>query len=399
MKIINFQTDGFRKLKAVNIEFSPNGITRIKGGNEQGKTSILDAIEYTLKGKSTISNHAIQRGKNKLNTELETDEFIVKRVKTDKSERLEISRKDGTKINKSKQAFLNQLFNELTFSPFPFINKTADQKMKFIIDLMGEDFSKYDEKEKKFAEERLLIGRQIKKENIGEEPEKVEPVEIKELYEAKAEIENFNRIQEEHGTKRESLKQKAQQIKEEIERLKAEYNSIVKEHNEVPAPLEIKDTKQIQEKINNAAVINAKAAQYDKWLERKKHLDELQGEYNTYNNKVKQVRELKIKKLQEINTGVPGLEVREDGLYYNDVFSEEWSDSQAIKIACQLCQKQSPEIKAVFVDRGETFDNKQLYALQQWAEDNDIQCIITQVGEPTGEEDEYTYYIEEGEIK
>ena len=42
--------NGIKRVKAVALEPSRDGLTVIGGGNEQGKTSILDAIAWTLGG-------------------------------------------------------------------------------------------------------------------------------------------------------------------------------------------------------------------------------------------------------------------------------------------------------------------------------------------------------------
>jgi len=104
--------------------------------------------------------------------------------------------------------------------------------------------------------------------------------------------------------------------------------------------------------------------------------------------------------LQKANTGVSGLEIRYDGLYYNNIYSENWSDSQGIKIACDLCISMRPKLKAIFIDRGESFGKKRFYELKNWAKKNDIQVIITKVidSEPK-KMPENTYYISEGIIK
>lgn len=50
MKINKLEIENVKRVKAVKAEFTPNGLTVIGGNNNQGKTSILDAIAWVLGG-------------------------------------------------------------------------------------------------------------------------------------------------------------------------------------------------------------------------------------------------------------------------------------------------------------------------------------------------------------
>ena len=50
MKINRLEIENVKRVKAVKLEPSQNGLTIIGGNNNQGKTSILDAIAWALGG-------------------------------------------------------------------------------------------------------------------------------------------------------------------------------------------------------------------------------------------------------------------------------------------------------------------------------------------------------------
>ena len=52
MKINKLEIDNVKRVKAVSLKPTENGLTIIGGNNGQGKTSILDAIAWTLGGDS-----------------------------------------------------------------------------------------------------------------------------------------------------------------------------------------------------------------------------------------------------------------------------------------------------------------------------------------------------------
>lgn len=85
LKINSFEIENVKRVRAVSLEPTENGLTVIGGRNGQGKTSVLDALAYALGGAShapskiqnadgitparidvTLSNglHVVREGKN-----------------------------------------------------------------------------------------------------------------------------------------------------------------------------------------------------------------------------------------------------------------------------------------------------------------------------------------------
>lgn len=50
VKITSLELENVKRIKAFKLEPSPNGLTIIGGKNNQGKTSVLDAIAWALGG-------------------------------------------------------------------------------------------------------------------------------------------------------------------------------------------------------------------------------------------------------------------------------------------------------------------------------------------------------------
>ena len=50
IKINRLEVENVKRIKAVKVELTPTGLTIIGGNNGQGKTSVLDAITWTLGG-------------------------------------------------------------------------------------------------------------------------------------------------------------------------------------------------------------------------------------------------------------------------------------------------------------------------------------------------------------
>ena len=413
MKIIGLKVDGFRKLSAIEMTFADKGFTFIKGDNEQGKTSILDVIEWLFVGKKKLNQDIIQHGKEKAVGEIDLDEYTIKRITTKNSDRIEIKNKEGFQMTSKPQEFLDKLVNDLTFNPFPFINKTGIQKLEFMQNFLNIDTSGIDSKIIDYEAERTLCGREGK--NLGEvqECEKVEPVSTAELFDKLDVVIEFNEKQKNiekrierllesrsvHTKAIENYETEIREIKAKIKQEDEQIQNIDDKRRSEPKPKPLKSTASIDKEIQSVDEVNEKARKYVNYLSKKKEVEAKRSEYTNLSEKIRLKRNEKKEIYQKTNIGVEGLEIREDGVYFNNIYSENWSDSQKIKISLELCQLLKPELNAVFIDRGESLGIKVKKEIREWLADNNIQCVITVIADDIPKNiPSNVYYIEEGKI-
>lgn len=62
IKINKLEIENVKRIKAVKIEPSENGLTVIGGNNNQGKTSVLDSIAWALGGEKYRPSEAQRKG-------------------------------------------------------------------------------------------------------------------------------------------------------------------------------------------------------------------------------------------------------------------------------------------------------------------------------------------------
>lgn len=438
LKVIGLKVDGLRKLTAIEMEFTDKGLIQFRGKNKQGKTSILDSFEILLKGTKYITRDMITHEKQRAEIIGYIGDYEIKRVITQKSNRIEIKHKDGNILGKP-QEFLDTLINELTFNPRPFLNKTSEQKLRFMMDFLKIDFTAIDEKIKQVEEERLVTGRVIKKYGELSPVEKFDRVSVFELIQRKNEIERKNRslkadydvckekklaeirafnekqkeIAEEKEDKRgeieaaeDSIKLLESQLKaarESYSVLQEEYLQMIDPEPEklytvdLPEPL-YADTADIDIEIGSAEERNIKAERYETYSRKRKELKEEQARYQAFSDKLERFRITKKLKLRNAKVPIEGLEIREDGVYHDDIHSENWSEAEGLRISAELCLSMTPKLSAIFIDDGETYDSEGLEALRNWAEKNNLQAFITIVDSAKGTSTGDVFYIEEGEI-
>jgi energy-coupling factor transporter ATP-binding protein EcfA2 len=107
------------------LEFAPGAITRITGGNGQGKTSVLEAIKAICKGGYDATLLRNGQSKGEVVIELDGGLQVSKRV-TEKGAYLTVT-KDGAKVDKPAD-FLSGLWDSLSANPVEFM--TAPQKKR-----------------------------------------------------------------------------------------------------------------------------------------------------------------------------------------------------------------------------------------------------------------------------
>lgn len=458
LKIIGLKVNGFRKLTAVEMQFAECGLTQIRGRNRNGKTSVLDTVEWLIKGNKTLNKDVIQHGRDKATAELMLGKYVITRVVTQKTTRLEVRNTEtDTVLTGEVQNFLYTLINEITFNSRSFLDKTPLEQLRFCMDLFRIDFTEIDKKLQTLEQDRLICGREVDKFGDLDEskPEKVERVDITSLISKRKEIEaknaeidrNYQQIKDAGIAKIEAfnkeqrrktrdieleeerladlrgdekyIENEIKQLELKLKELKAELkvvgNNIIdslqklKElpHAQPEKPLTVQivtppkqSTDDIDAKIQNATAINQKADLYDQWIAKKKEKAEKDAEYKAYDTKIDALRKKKIEILTGIDTGVEGFEIREDGLYYKGIYSENWSDMESIRIASELCMAQDPSLRAIFIDRFESFDKESREDFNKWAISKGIQVIVTKVEDeiPVSVDEPNVFYIEDGSI-
>ena len=165
-QIISLKSENVKRLSAVHI--TPQGNVVVIGGkNGQGKSSVLDAIEWALAGDPS-AKMPVRRGEEKSRTVIEIGEpgqppeLIVRRVFTAAGgTSLVVTNADGIK-QMTPQTILDKLVGRLTFDPLEFARQKPPVQAETMRALVGLDFKAHDAAHDKLFEERTAINRHIK---------------------------------------------------------------------------------------------------------------------------------------------------------------------------------------------------------------------------------------------
>lgn len=413
MKIINLQAENVKRLKAVQIK--PDGsLVKIGGRNAQGKSSILDSIEYALGGKPKV-DRPIRDGERTARVILETEDLIVTRKFSSSGSQLTVENRSGRKFS-SPQAMLDKLYGSLTFDPLEFSRKRPKEQAEALRGLVGIDLSELDQARAEAYEERTFLNREIKsiESQIESMPvEDVDPVSVADLTEELQRRIHHNRTgetieqdYEKANLELDSLTEKAKDIQARIEELQRNLLEIESNRAKVSEEIqEIKnhrdtfsrlDTEEIRKQIEDAEETNRKAAQAERRKELLKKEKETVAKADKLTDQITEIDQEKRDTLADADFPLDGLAFDEGGVVMNGIPFEQCSSAEQLRISVAMGFAMNPELRVLLVREGSLLDSDSLEVMRELADKYDGQLWIEQVSE-TGEG--CTVMIEDGQIK
>ena len=160
MKIVALEAENIKHIRAVSIE--PDGSLVVIGGkNEQGKSSVLDSIQYALAGQASIPSQPIRSGQKKASIKLDLGDIEVFRTFTQKGTRLVVKNKDGSTFA-SPQTMLEKLLGNLAFDPLKFSRMGPKEQLETLKQVVGLDFDSLNVQYRQLFDKRTDINRQGK---------------------------------------------------------------------------------------------------------------------------------------------------------------------------------------------------------------------------------------------
>lgn len=410
IKINKLEIENVKRIKAVKIEPTANGLTVIGGNNKQGKTSVLDSIAWALGGESFRPSKA-QREGSVIPPNLHivmSNGLIVERK--GKNSSLKVTDPNG---NKGGQQLLNEFVEQLAINLPKFMESSGKQKAQTLLQIIGvgDRLTELEQKEKELYNERLAIGRIADQKEKYAKEQPYFPDAPKELISPSDLIKQQQEILARNGEnqkKRErvnSYKQSVAFLNQEVAAMKEQLRKKEQDLADVQASLNVammdardlqdESTAELEQSIANVEEINRKVrANMDK---DKAEEDALayKEQYNSLTVKINDTRTAKTDLLKNADLPLPGLTVEDGELVYEGQKWDNMSGSDRLKVATAIVRKLNPKCGFVLLDKLEQMDVKTLNEFGQWLEQEGLQAIATRVS--TG--DECSIIIEDGYVK
>lgn len=417
MKINRLEAENVKRIKAVRIEPTANGLTVIGGNNGQGKTSVLDAIAWALGGNKFRPSDP-QRNDSMIPPNLKVvmnNGLVVERK--GKNSDLKVTDPNGEKAG---QKLLDSFVEELALNLPKFMQADGREKAKTLLHIIGveDQLAELEQKEKQLYSERRYIGQVAdQKEKFAKEQEYFpdapdEPVSPSELIKQQQDILARNGEKARIRANAAEMERKADLAEKELslayaaaadaekrlEAAKEAYNKAMEDKEtafySAETAGEDESTAELEESIRNIDEINRMVrANLDK-LKAEDDAREYRRQYEEMTKKLEAVRKEQTDLLKSADLPLPDLSVSEGELIYKGQKWDCMSGAEQLKVATAIVRRLNPECGFVLLDRLEQMDINTLKEFGEWLENEGLQAIATRVS--TG--DECSVIIEDGYV-
>lgn len=409
VKVRSLEIENVKRVKAVTLTPTENGLTVIGGRNGQGKTSVLDAIAWALGGDKLKPSESQRR-----------DSVIPPRIHLELSNGLVVERKGKTSAlhvidpsgQKAGQKLLDSFIEKLALDLPRFMQANPKEKAETLLKIIGvgAELTKLEQQEQFCYNQRLEIGRiaDRKKKHADEMPYypdvPEEPVSASELIKQQQDIlarngENqrkrlqLQQMQEQKGI----ISRRMLELQEELDKLHEQHVSLLSDIDTAQKTVtELKDesTAELEANIANIDAINTKVRTNADKVRAQEEADELAGQYNDLTLQIEDVRKARLDLLNTTNMPLVGLSIADGELTYNEQKWDCMSSSEQLKVATAIIRKLNPECGFVLMDKLEQMDKETLADFGEWLEKEGLQVIATRVGT----DDTCSIIIEDGYI-
>lgn len=403
VKINTLEMENVKKIRAVQLTPTENGLTVIGGKNRQGKTSVLDAIAWALGGNKFKPSEPHREGSVSdphMRITL-SNGIIVER--SGKNSSLKVIDSKG---NKGGQALLDSFIESFALDLPKFMQASAKEKADTLLKIIGVGDKLYEleRKEKELYEQRHTLGQ------IGEQKAKYaaelevfpgvpdEPVPVSELIRRQQEILR-------HNAENERLRHERDQCEAELMEARAALEKArewVEEAEEKAAKawlsaedLEDLSTAELEADIADIDEINRKVRVNQEKARAEAEAEEYREKYRAYTEDIENVRRERLSLLDNADLPLQGLSVSDGELTYGGHKWDGMSGAEQLVVATSIVRRLNPECGFVLLDKLEQMDTDTLAEFGRWLENEGLQAIATRVS--TG--DECSVIIEDGESK
>lgn len=407
VKINTLELENIKRIRAVRMEPSQNGLTVIGGRNNQGKTSVLDAIAWALGGNKYRPSQAQREGSlvpPHLKIQLSNGLVVERRGKNSD---LKVTDPAG---NRSGQQLLDEFIEQLALDLPKFLHASGREKAETLLQIIGvkDRLEELERAETQLYNQRHAIGQMAdRKAKFARElpqwddvPE--EPVSASELIRQQQEIlarngENQRKraraaqLENQVRLMQERVDSLAQQLQEASEQCAAAMRDLETAQKSAQ-DLQDESTAQLEQNIRDIEAMNVKIRAN---LDKEKAEDDARQyreQYDSLSQEINRVRTARMDLLNNAPLPLPGLSVENHELTYNGQQWDNMSGSDQLRVATAIVRRLNPECGFVLLDKLEQMDVETMKEFGEWLEQEGLQAIATRVS--TG--DECSIIIEDG---
>ena len=417
VKITALEAENVKRIKAVALTPAPTGLTLVGGNNNQGKTSVLDALAWALGGER-FRPTAAQRDGAVAPAHLKvtlSNGVIVER----KGKNASLTVTDPTG-RRSGQQLLNAFIEPLALDLPRFMDASDKEKADILLRIIGigAELHTRDLEIKGLYDKRTFTGQlAAQKKHFAEEmisyPEAPdEPVSASELIRQQQDILARNGENQRLRAQYAELEQQVQQCVDELKRTRERIATLQQLADELDAKhtklfnqretarktvsqLQDESTAELEASIRDIEETNRKVRAN---LEKARAEDEAAQYASDYDKLTGQIEDKRAERMALLNGAdlpLPGLSVEDGVLTYKGKRWRDMSGSDQLRVAAAIVRRLNPDCGFVLLDKLEQMDMTTLQEFSAWLEAEGLQAIATRVS--TGSECQII--IEDGMVK
>jgi len=425
MKIIGLQVENIKRLKAVSVK--PTGKTVvISGRNAQGKTSLIDSIEYALAGKDSVCEVPIRQGQEKARIVCDLGDIVVERTfaATSDESYLRVRGKDGTPV-KSPQRLLDTLCEHRAFDPLSFVRLKPAEQAETLRRLVGLDFTALDARRKECYDSRTLADRELiaAKARLAALPFHADaPAQDTSAAEAQRALDDarkHNDIARTLGAQMETYRRQDASCAGDVARYEREIAEL--ERKLIAAKRERDDCAKTREGIRRSITLGQIAIDSHKWADEQgpaKALDDIaavnrkvrenaahaqqnalaqekQAEADRLTHEIEAIDAEKAGQLEWAAFPLPGLSFDGDRVLLDKMPFSQASQAQQLQAAVAIGLALNPKIRVILIRDASLLDDDSMRLMGELAEKHDAQIWL----EVVNSDNPAAVIIEDGEIK
>ena len=410
VKITALEAENVKRIKAVALTPAPTGLTLVGGNNNQGKTSVLDALAWALGGEK-FRPAAAQRDGAVAPAHLRvvlSNGVVVERK--GKNSNLTVTDPTG---RRSGQQLLNAFIEPLALDLPRFMEASDKEKADILLRIIGigNELHIRDMEIKSIYDKRTFTGQLAQqKKHFADElisyPDAPEqPLSASDLIRQQQEILARNGENQRKRSQLSQLESKSQTLAQRREQLEAELARLTEEQTALTTDLyaarksaedlldestaELETSIQSIEETNRKVRANLEKARAE---DEAKHYAE---EYGRLTEAIAQKRKERLDLLNGADLPLPGLGVEDGALTYKGKHWRDMSGSDQPRVAAAIVRRLNPDCGFVLLDKLEQMDMTTLEEFGRWLEAEGLQAIATRVS--TGSECQII--IEDGMVK
>ena len=420
LRILELRIGRLKKLTAVAIR-PDRSVIELRGPNNSGKSTILQAIQWGLTGSPPRSAEVVQDGADvariRLTIGREDAELVIeRRIRKDGDTVLSVTNAAGFKAPRPQEMLQALIGAGIAFDPVRWIREDAKVQAETLRRLAGVDTRAVDAGIAQALEDRRVWNKAAQQQETQAQAARAKaPAEKPELVDT-SELLNARTAAEQQRSERSRRLQAVERVAEAVLLANAEVERLERELQDAKGRLQVQQDRLAEAKAavpepvafdfeaNATAIAGADDArrQLAAWDDAEKQEREAKiarDKWGELDKLVDELRASRVKMLAEAKLPLPGLAIDEEGgIRFEGHPLESVNTAGKLQVACAVALASAPKLRVLLVEDGGVLDSANLAWLEGWAAEHKAQLWI-EVPDDEPEEGDDALWIFGGAVR